>query len=110
MGSCYNMSYSAPASLLHSIPPRRGKEYRQLKFKCHEKKLSGPLDTSPNVIHYSEYEGKAVLYLLEYKTPSSAGPQSMKCPEDAYFMEILGDYLLRHRKKIPNSFNSYNSD
>ena len=92
--------------LYTAIPPGRGKEYRELKYKLHEKEISGPLDTSPNVIHYSEYEGKAALYLTEYKTANTAGPQLVKCPEDAYFMEILGDYLLRYRKKIPNSYDS----
>lgn len=92
--------------LYTAIPPGRGKEYRELRFKCHEKEISGPLDTSPNVVHFSDYEGKAVLYLTEYKTASSAGPQLVKCPEDPYFMEVLSDYLLRHRKKIPQSYES----
>ena len=56
----------------------------------------GPLDTSPNIIHYSDYKGKTMLYLMEYKTASSAGPQLVKCPQDIYFMDILGDYLLRY--------------
>ena len=92
--------------LYTAIPPGRGKEYRELKFKCHEKEISGPLDAWPNVVHYSEYEGKALLYLTEYKTASSAGPQLVRCPEDPCFMEILADYLLRQRKKIPHSCES----
>ena len=66
----------------------------------------GPLDTSLNVIHYSDYKGKTMLYLMEYKTASSTGPQLVKCPQDIYFMDILGDYLLHYRNKIPNSCNS----
>lgn len=92
--------------LYTAIPPGRGKEYRELKFKCHEKEISGPLDAWPNVVHYSEYEGKALLYLTEYKTASSTGPQLVRCPEDPCFMEILADYLLRQRKKIPHSCES----
>ena len=66
----------------------------------------GPLDTSLNVIHYSDYKGKTMLYLTEYKTASSTGPQLVKYPQDVYLMDILGDYLLCYRSKIPNSCNS----
>ena len=92
--------------LYTAIPPGRGKEYQELKFKCHEKEILGPLDTWPNIVHYSEHEGKALLYLTEYKTASSAGSQLVMCPEDPYFMEILADYLMQQRTKISHSCES----
>ena len=57
-----------------AIPPERGKEYQELKLKYHKEEILGPLDTSPNVIRYSDYEVMAMLYLMECKMASSTGP------------------------------------
>ena len=44
--------------LFHTtIPLRKEKEYWKLKFKFHWGEICGSLDTSPNVIHYSDYKG-----------------------------------------------------
>ena len=94
--------------LYTAIPPGRGREYRELHFKIHEREITGPYESrsSKNIMHFSSYEGKAIMYITDHKTGHSTGPQMISCPDDSYFMNVLSDYLLRYRNKIPNSSKS----
>ena len=93
---------------LHSHSSGRGKEYRELPFKIHEREITGPYESrsSKNIMHFSSYEGKAIMYITDHKTGHSTGPQMISCPDDSYLMNVLSDYLLRYRNKIPNSSKS----
>ena len=86
-----------------AIPPGCGRKYRELHLKIHKSEITGPYESRShkNILHFSPYEGKAITYITDHKTGHSTGPEMISCPDDSYFMNVLSDYLLCYRNKIP---------
>lgn len=80
------------------IPPGRGREYRELKFLYHDADIDLHAHGSKleNVLHFSEYYGKAVLNVADHKTSSAFSPQDITIM-DPVFLTILNEYVTRYR-------------
>lgn len=82
------------------IPPGRGKEYREMLLEVHQ----GPIDLrcsqGNNVLHYSDEDGNATLCVVDHKTANSHRPQIIDVPRDKTCLDVLRDYLFKHRQQL----------